>query len=127
MIHNANNYLYSDAISFLEYLKKHNYNITILTKGNSDFQREKIFNAKLDKYYDKLIVTMRHKGLLLLNYSHSIFIDDNPREIKSLLTRRPKKIICIRHINSKYHDIEVSDKVDCYSSLTEIINSKVLE
>ena len=111
----------------MEYLKKLNYSVIILTKGNSDFQREKIFNAKLDKYYDKLIVTMRHKGFLFLNYSHSVFVDDNPREIKSLLMRMPKKVVCMRHVNSKYSLVEVSNKVDCFSSLTELMNSKILE
>lgn len=126
LINNTSNYLYPDAISFLEYLKKNNYQIIILTKGNSDYQREKIFNAHIDKYYDKLIVTMRHKGLLFLRYLQGVFIDDNPREIESLLKRRPKKIIRIKRDNSKYSNIELKQKVITVHSLQEIIDNKLL-
>ena len=126
LINNTGKYLYSDAIPFLEYLKNNNYNIVILTKGNSDYQREKIFNANIDKYYDKLIVTMRHKGLLFLNYMKSIFIDDNPREIESLLKRKPKKIIRIKRENSKYSELELKRNVLTINNLQEIIDNKLL-
>ena len=126
LINSTSKYLYADAIPFLDYLKKNDYKIIILTKGNSDFQREKIFNAHIDKYYDKLIVTMRHKGLLFLNYIKSVFIDDNPREIESLLTRRPKKTIRIKRPNSKYSEIELKKNVITVNSLQEIIDNKLL-
>lgn len=126
LIHNTSNYLYSDTISFLEYLNSHNYTVIILTKGNRDFQREKIINAHIDKYYSKLIVTMRHKGLLFLNYLQSVFIDDNPREIESLLIRNPKVIIRIKRNMSKYSDIELKKEVKTVNNLHEIIDNKIL-
>ena len=82
---NTKKYLYPDTVSFLEYLKKINYDVIILTKGNIDYQKEKILNAKLDSLYNKLMVTMKHKGELKLDYENSIFIDDNPKEILSIL------------------------------------------
>lgn len=126
LISNTSKYLYSDAIPFLDYLKSNKYSIIILTKGNSDYQREKIFNAHIDKYYDKLIVTMKHKGLLFLNYLQGVFIDDNPREIESLLKRRVKKIIRIRRTNSKYSNIDLDKKIITVRSLQEIIDNKLL-
>ena len=126
LIHRTSDYLYPDAIPFLEYLRNRNYEIIILTKGNSDFQREKIFNAHIDKYYDKLIVTMRHKGLLFLNYFASVFIDDNPREIESLVKRMPKKMIRIARLNSKYSDIEIKHKLETIHSLQELIDNDLL-
>lgn len=126
LIHNTSNYLYSDTISFLEYLNSHNYMVIILTKGNRDFQREKIINAHIDKYYSKLIVTMRHKGLLFLNYLQSVFIDDNPREIESLLIRNPKVIIRIKRNMSKYSEIELKKEVKTVNNLHEIIDNKIL-
>ena len=48
LIHNTSDYLYKDTIPFLEYLKDLNFEIIILTRGNSDYQREKIFNAHID-------------------------------------------------------------------------------
>ena len=126
LIHNTSSYLYPDTIPFLEYLNSHNYTVIILTKGNRDYQREKIINSHIDKYYSKLIVTMRHKGLLFLNYLQSIFIDDNPREIESLLIRKPKKIIRIKRNMSKYSDIELKKEIKTVNNLHEIIDNKIL-
>ncbi len=126
LMNNTSNYLYPDAIPFLEYLKGKNYQVIILTKGNSDYQREKIFNEHIDKYFDKLIVTMRHKGLLLLNYYTGIFIDDNPREIDSLWLRKPKKIIRIARPNSKYSDIDIKQDIVTFKSLNDLMESKII-
>ena len=126
LMHNTSNYLYQDAIPFLEYLNKNNYQVIILTKGNKEYQKEKITNANIDKYYSKLIVTMRHKGLLFLNYLQGIFIDDNPREIKSLYIRKPKKIIRIVRPNSKYSEIKLEYNILKVNSLQEIIDNKII-
>ena len=126
LIHNTSDYLYPDAIPFLEYLHNNNYQVIILTKGNKNYQKEKIENAKIDKYYTKLIVTMRHKGLLFLNYLHGIFIDDNPRELRSLYIRKPKKIIRITRPNSKYSKEELEYNILKVNSLQEIIDNKII-
>lgn len=126
LIINTSSYLYSDAIPFLEYINSLNYKVIILTKGNRDFQSKKIANAHIDKYYDKIIVTMHHKGFLFLNYLQSIFIDDNPREINSLMKRKPKKMIRIKRINSKYSSIEIDYDILAIESLQEIIDKKIL-
>lgn len=127
LIGNTSEYLYPDAISFLEYLKKIGYEIIILTKGNSDYQREKIFNAHLDSYYNKLMVTMKHKGTLKIDYEDSVFIDDNPIEIQSILNKNPKMIIRMERINSKYSDIDINVDMPIVKSLKEIIDKKILE
>ena len=127
LIRSTSNYLYSDTIPFLEYLKSFSYEVIILTKGNSDYQREKIFNAHLDSYYHKLIVTMKHKGLLKLDYENGIFIDDNPLEIESVLKKNPKLVIRIKRENSKYSDIPLDANIKIVKSLNEIIKDKILE
>lgn len=120
-------YLYSDAIDFLKYLKSLNYEIIILTKGNSNYQREKIFNARIDNYYNKLMVTMKHKGNLKLDYSNGIFIDDNPIEILSILKNNPNRVIRIQRYNSKYSNDLIEFDISNYKSLNDLINSKILE
>ena len=127
LIRNTSEYLYDDAISFLEYLKSKNFEIIILTKGNSDYQREKIFNAHIDSYYNKLMVTMKHKGRLDIDYNNSVFIDDNPIEIQSIMDKKPKMIIRINRINSKYSDVSLDIKIKEVKSLKEIIENKILE
>ena len=127
LISNTSNYLYPDAIPFLKYLKELDYKVVILTKGNKEYQKSKIANANIDKYYDKIIVTMRHKGFLFLNYVQGIFIDDNPSEINSLMKRRPKKMIRIKRINSKYSNIQIKYDVLNIENLQEIIDKKIIE
>ena len=120
-------YLYDDSIHFLSYLNKLNYEIIILSKGNKDFQKNKIINSHIDNYYSKLIVTMEKKGLLSLDYVNAIFIDDDPREIDSLYQMNPKKLICIRRPNSKYIDIKLNKSVLSFSNLQEVIDNKILD
>ncbi len=126
LIGNTSAYLFPDSIPFLEYLKSINYEIIILTKGNSDYQREKIFNAHLDRYYNKLIVTMKHKGKLNLDYENSVFIDDNPIEIQSIMDKKPKMMIRMQRDNSKYSDISLNMDILTIKSLNEIVENKII-
>ena len=123
---NTKNYLYPDTVSFLEYLKKINYDVIILTKGNIDYQKEKILNAKLDSLYNKLMVTMKHKGELKLDYENSIFIDDNPKEILSILKKNPKMIIRIQREKSLYSEVCIEKEIISFKSLKKIIESNIL-
>ena len=126
LIRNSSSYLYQDTLPFLDYLKSLNYEIIILTKGNSNYQREKIFNARIDSYYNKLIVTMKHKGELDIDYINSIFIDDNPIEISSLIKKKPKRIIRIKRDGSLYANDELNLDIDIVESLNEIIEKKII-
>ncbi len=125
LISRTSDYLFLDTIDFLNYLKEKNYQVNILTRGNSSYQREKIFNSHLDKYYDKLIVTMRHKGNLNIDYQNSIFIDDNVKEIESILEKKPSKVI---YINNKKNlgNIAFLNSVFEVSSLSEIIEKRII-
>ena len=125
LLKQSNKYLYPDAITFLKYLHKSNYQIIILTKGNEDYQKKKISYSNIKDYYDELIVIMKHKGNLDIDYKESVFIDDNPIEIKSILKRKPKQVIRIRRINSKYYNVNVED-ILTVTALDEIINNKIL-
>ena len=125
LLNNSKKYLYNDAIGFLKYLKTLNYQVIILTKGNYDYQKEKINNSKINEFYNDLIIAMQHKGNLDIDYKESIFIDDNPIEIKSILKRKPKKVIRIKRKNSKYFDVKINN-IETVLSLNEIINNKLL-
>ena len=126
LIRSTSEYLYQDAKEFLEYVKSLNYEIIILTRGNSTYQREKIFNSRLDLWYNKLIVTMKHKGTLKLDYANSIFIDDNPKEIESILTQKPKMVIRIQREKTKYYNEVIKDDVITIKSLQEIMEKGII-
>lgn len=120
LIENTDKYLFSDAISFLKYLKTNKYEVILLTKGNHEYQKSKVSNAKIDNYYDELIVTMKHKGNLNLDYENGVFIDDNPIELLSILKRKPRKVIYLKRDNAKYNDIPIDEDIIIVKSLTEI-------
>ena len=94
-------YLYEDSINFLEYLKKHNYNINVLTYGDFDYQKEKINKTFINDYFDKIIITSKLKSELGLDYENASFIDDNVEQIKGLL-KRNAKVIRIRRSGNKH-------------------------
>lgn len=120
LIENSNTYVYSDVDGFLEMLKEKKYHIILLTKGNEDYQLAKIKNTDVIKYFDDIIITLKNKGKLDINYQNDIFIDDNPYEIESILKRNPKRMIRIKRANAKYNDINVEGKIEEVENLNEI-------
>ena len=72
-------------------------------------------------YFDDFIDTLDDKGNNKnIDYSKSIFIDDNPLVIDDLYSKNPKKIIRIRRDKAKYSNIDTVNKVmevDCLDKL----------
>lgn len=126
LLDNTSSYLYADALLFLNNLKKSGYEIIILTKGNLEYQKRKITNSNISKYCDDIIITMSHKGNLNIDYMNSVFIDDNPVEIKNILRKKPKELIRIKRNDSKYYDITLNKDIKTVNSLQEIIDNKLL-
>ena len=120
LINKAKEYLYSDTIPFLKYLKSLNYEVVILTKGNYEYQKEKIDNCSLESLYSELLVTLEHKGELSLDYKNSIFIDDNPKEILSIMKKKPKMIFRIVRDKALYSEELLDKSIPSYKSLDEI-------
>ena len=115
----AQEYVYSDVIPFLERVKN-NYKIILFTKGNEDFQLEKINNTNLINYFDAIMISLKDKGELDIPYEECIFIDDNPHELDSINKRNPKRIIRISRENTRYQSMEAKTKTEIVSSLEEI-------
>ncbi len=76
--------------------------------------------------YTKIVVTLKHKGNLNLDYKNCIFIDDNPKEIQSIIKREPKLVIRVQRDGSKYSNKILENEVLTVKSLMEIINKKLL-
>ena len=112
------NYLYIDTLPFLKEVKKRKNNLIMLTKGNYEFQFMKIKNTHILDYFDDVIVTLKKKGDLKIDYEKSIFIDDNEEEIGSILKNNPAKIYYINRYDHK-SSFEM-DKVVEIKSLLEI-------
>ena len=110
-------FIYADVIDFLKKLKEKHYEIILLTKGNKEFQQRKIDYSKVKDYFDDIIITLKHKGDLEIDYQ-AIFIDDCEKELLSIMKNNPKRLIYINRHNRK----EIND-----SRIMTIYSLKELE
>jgi len=123
-----NNYIYKDAITFLEkYYQK--YNLILLTYSNSiEYQKKKINSSNIDKYFKDIIITTKDKSKLdNIDYQNGIFIDNNPYELKKLYNKNISNIIRINHINDTYHKEKTFNNTKEYPDFIELINNKHIE
>lgn len=120
--------LFSDTIPSLEQLiKSSKYELYILTHGNRKYQLKKITSSKIDKYIKEIIVTTGSKiDLDGINYQESIFIDNNPFQIKQLIAAKAKKVIRIRRHQDKYSKIASTVPVNEYDNLLTLIKEELL-
>lgn len=120
--------LFSDTIPSLEQLiKSSKYELYILTHGNREYQLKKITSSKIDKYIKEIIVTTGSKiDLDGINYQESIFIDNNPFQIKQLIAAKAKKVIRIRRHQDKYSKIVSTVPVNEYDNLLTLIKEELL-
>lgn len=122
MYERGHEYLYSDAIEFLEYLKSKGHKIYVLTWGEKGYQEEKIKIAKIDKYFDKIIFAERLKYELDdIDYANGIFIDDSVRDLEGLYNKQAKQVFRIKRTNGKNSNKELNIKeILEFNSLKEL-------
>lgn len=109
---NAKKYLYDDTILFLEFLKKENFSLILLTYGDVSYQKAKIKETEINEYFDQIIITSKLKGELGLDYRKSVFLDDNVEQIKSLL-KKDAKVIRIRRRGNKHSLDNIDGIFEC--------------
>ena len=97
---NAKKYLYNDAEDFLMRIKSNENKLVLLTYGDFDYQQKKIKPCLIEKYFDEIIITDKEKYSLDLDFKNGVFVDDNCKVIKGILTRNPYKVIRVKRINN---------------------------
>ncbi len=120
LVHTTSKYLYSDVIPFFKELKNKNYEVYILSKGNVLYQKEKIVNSNILDYCNDMIITTNFKGNLEIDYENSIFIDDNPNEIKSILEKKPKHVFYIQREDAKFKEFINDKRVTIINNLIKL-------
>ena len=123
----SSKYLFDDTISFLEsiYLK---YELVLFTYGNKSYQTKKINATGIDKYFNEIIITENSKDSLDIDYINSVFIDNNPNEIRGYYNKGARKLIRLRH-ESDFRckvDTNLGDILE-FSNLSDIINSNAID
>ncbi len=104
---NASDYLFPEAVSLLDFLKKEKHELILLTYGDLEWQKMKIKNLLIKKYFNKIIITAKDKekslNFLKKKKEKIIIINDKIQEslkIRKMLGRG--EIILIK---SKYSNI----------------------
>lgn len=110
-------FIYYDALIFLRDIKKSDNTLILLTRGDMNFQNNKIDHSGIRNLFDKVIITSEDKGNLDIDYS-GIFIDDKKEELESILKRNPYKVYLI----DREHQYDgLSDKkINLVHSLKEV-------
>ena len=129
VIKNGKKYIYSDVINYLSNLKNSGVEMILLTytsNENLEYQKLKVENSGITKYFDDIIYTTNNKYSLDIDYSDSVFIDDNPKEIIGLCDKNTLQIIRIKRPDAKYSYVQI-DKSDVIeiSSLNELKDLKI--
>lgn len=115
-------YLYDDTLDFLKFLKDNGNEVNLLSWGDKEFQKEKVCNSGIEKYFDNIIYAEELKFTLSdIDYENSTFIDDSIIDLEGLYNRKAFKVIRIRRKNGKYSDKELTiPEIEEYTTLREL-------
>ena len=126
-------YIFSDAVSFFKKIPRKN--LFILSYGDVNYQKSKIYGSRISKYFYKIIVNTEdkidhiNKIAKKLHFSDKekiLIIDDRPENLKKI-EKFKKEIITIRmrrpggrysHLDCNEADYEVKN----FKEALEIIN-----
>ena len=118
VVQQSQNFLYPDALIFLEKMQKLPDEKILLTYGNKDFQEKKVHFSGIQKYFDRFIYTPIQKHLidLALHETKIAFVNDNIKELLDLapvypdayyffINRHPKKWQSFDHPFREYSNL----------------------
>lgn len=121
---NGSEYVYKDAINFLEKIKEKGDKLILLTyipNTNQNYQMKKIVGSGISKYFEEIIITTKNKYELSLDYNNGIFIDDDVKNLEGLISKNPIRVIRIRKQNNKHSLEEIENEhIEEYESFDMI-------
>ncbi len=119
--------IYKDTIPFLEKYSKE-YELILLTLGTKKYQLKKINSTNISKYFKEIIITNKDKSILNIDYQNSIFIDNNPLELKKFYNSKSKYLIRIKRKTDKYSKINLDIKnIPEFIDFNELLESNYIK
>lgn len=126
VIGEAKEYLYPDTLDFLKKMKQENNKLILLTFGNPEFQKLKVQNSGIGKYFEEIYYTDGSKTSLahkITDDPNVTFINDNPHEILELKSIYPQAtFIQISRTNGKKYQLKLSSNILRYGQLKSLID-----
>lgn len=101
----APDFLFKGAVDALEYLRNMAEKMILISRGNLYFQKKKILNSGIEKFFDEVIISEKIKAEVLAEQITKwrtqnktiMFIDDSLTEIKAVKKRFP----CVKGLHIK--------------------------
>lgn len=121
LLKNTQKYLFSDGIYFLKKFKKEE--LYVVSFGDKKFQREKIKNSGIEKYFKKILIVDFSKAVGIKNILRNksikqgealIFLDDRVKFLKDIKKSYPGMVT----IHIKRREGRFSDKETKYCDFT---------
>lgn len=79
-----NKYIYKEGEELLKILSKNRNKLILVSFGNANWQKQKIKNLQIKKYFSKIIITDKNKGqaldIFIKEREPIVIINDNARE-----------------------------------------------
>ncbi|MBP6859419.1 MAG: hypothetical protein KBC69_02240 [Candidatus Magasanikbacteria bacterium] len=117
-------YLFTDAILFLNFLKTVSSHVILLSAGDLNFQMSKIKNSTIVSYFDDIKIVEGEKEKQVIKYGEQnkiFFVNDNLRENLMVKTAAPL-VTVITRLNAARYSEDDAKKIDVpyFSTLTQI-------
>lgn len=108
-IKKINKYLFPESEDLLKKFKAKNHYLILLTWGNKKWQKSKIDNLKIKKYFDEIITVDKDKGdcIKFLEKKHEkiLVINDNLKESLKLVNKlKNSELFLIKSRYSRNHE-----------------------
>lgn len=124
VLQHIDKFLFPDAISFLQWVKEKGA-VLLLTWGNPHWQEQKVQHSSIRDMFVRCVYTEKDKHNVALAIdapqAEWIFINDNPKEIKFMLTQYPEAThLRVKRPEGKTFPAEVDQlDVPTFASLAE--------
>ena len=119
--------LFSDALSFLQYLKTIKQKLILLSFGEFSFQSKKINATGIANFFDEIIITPDSKELALEKILQQFvgekdiwFVNDKIEETKKILERFPKLKPVLKKSPQFADEEYCSTLMPCFDTLTQM-------
>ncbi len=121
-----NNYLYSGARAFVDYVKTIAEKTILLSAGDKEFQLKKFRGCGADQWFDDVVVIAGGKDKYICDnfgVGKFLFVNDNLRESVAVQKCAPEAIVVVRYESSRYTQEQVeATGLPYFKTLTEIQN-----
>lgn len=125
---NFNDYNFDGVEEFLSFCRQQTDLMVLLTLGDDQFQRQKLANSGLEKFFDKIIIDNlcqkeKHVAQIADNKTPFYFINDNLLENKKIKNTLPNLDV-VSKINLKKFSMQeyMDSQLPYFNTLTEIKN-----